>query len=460
MTPPKPAGPIGLRRQRGVGALAVTALLLLAASIVLLYLNRNVIFEQRTSASQMRAASAHELAEAGLEWAIGMLNRTHPINTACADDATGSASFRSRYLAFPTGGAPDHLPVTAASAPSYPAAQPGCSVDPERGALSCQCPDSGAATLDLGGGRPHFTVRFEPEQDNPDRSDPSRFHWEAVRITAIGCAATSSPCTPPGPGAEAVIGGADAAAIASMAVKLRPALIGGIFAALSCGGACDLGDSHRIINTSVAANGVLVRAGGDIVGAGASHQTIPGMPIASALIGHEPILSALSAQDPGCTRSTMFQTFFGASIEQYRDAPTTRVIECSSPTDCGTRTQQAYAEGARAFHFPTGVEFSDDSGFPAGALGSSAEPVLLVTPGEFNIGGSITIHGVLFSNRARVNASSAGSANIHGAVITCTDYQNHGDGTLSYSELVLARLRRSASHMVKVPGSWRDWRQP
>ena len=53
-------------RQRGVGSLAITTLLLLAASIVVLYLNRSVIFEQRTSANQMRAASAHEMAEAGL----------------------------------------------------------------------------------------------------------------------------------------------------------------------------------------------------------------------------------------------------------------------------------------------------------------------------------------------------------------------------------------------------------
>lgn len=446
--PRHPHHPGSRRRQRGAGALAVSALLLLAAGITALYLNRSVILGQRTSASQLRAASAHELAEAGLEWAIGMLNQVHPVDASCASDATAGTSFRARYLVLPDSGAPDHLPVTTTSAPAYPAALPGCSVDAGSAALSCSCPASGPAALALGDGAPHFTVRFEPERDQPDPTDPGKFPWEAVRITAVGCTAASSLCTPPGPGAQAATDGADAAAIASVAVKLRPALIGGVFAALTCGDSCDPGSAYRIVNTSVAANGLLVHSGGAIASdSGTSYQTIPGLPVTSALIGHDPSLS-----NAACIG--LFQARFGASIEQYARAPTTATIECASAPDCSASVQQAYAAGARAFHFPADVELADAE------LGSAAEPVLLVSPRRLGIQGHVTLHGVVFANHVEVPGPGIGRADIHGAIIACNEYENRGGGTLSYNDQVMARLRRSASQMVKVPGSWRDWWQP
>ena len=53
--------------QRGAAALAVSMLLLFASSIVVFYLNRGLIFEQKTFANQMRSTSAFEVAEAGVE---------------------------------------------------------------------------------------------------------------------------------------------------------------------------------------------------------------------------------------------------------------------------------------------------------------------------------------------------------------------------------------------------------
>lgn len=459
----------GRCRLRGAGSLAITALLLLAASIVVLYLNRNLIFEQRSAANQLRAASAHELAEAGLEWALGMLNHGHAIDAACADDPGGTTPFRARYIVFPSSGEPDRLPVTAAEAPLYPDALPACSVDATNGALHCSCPDHGAAALDLSTAAPHFTVRFEPERDHPDATDPTRFHWQTVRITAIGCVAATEVCTPPATGVAVQARQADASAVASVGVRLRPLVSGGVSAALICGGDCRLDGSYDIVNTSVADNGFLVAAGGEISsGDQVRYRTLPGLPPEHALIENDAALAAASAADPDCARSILFQRQFGIGIRQYRSAPTTRVIQCAGASDCGAQTLQAHAEGVRAFYYgnredPTldpdfGVTLDGSAGFPGGVLGSVDDPVLVVTRGALDLGGDIAINGIVYANRTTMHG--AGALKLTGALVSCKDVASHGGGKLTHSGTVQARLQRRTSILVKVPGSWRDWSRP
>ncbi len=67
-------------------------------SLVAAYASRNLIFEQRTSANNYRSTQAFEAAEAGLEWALAMLNGGR-IDDVCAPstDAARNA-FRERYL--------------------------------------------------------------------------------------------------------------------------------------------------------------------------------------------------------------------------------------------------------------------------------------------------------------------------------------------------------------------------
>ena len=84
--------------QRGIGTLAVTLLLLLVVSVVAFYVNRGVLFEQRTSSNQARSTLAQEAAEAGIEWATGMLNAPWDIGASCNFLATTNVSFRRRYV--------------------------------------------------------------------------------------------------------------------------------------------------------------------------------------------------------------------------------------------------------------------------------------------------------------------------------------------------------------------------
>ena len=87
--------------QRGAAALIVVLLLFFIVSLVAAYAGRNLIFEQKTSTNQYRATQAFEAAEAGLEWALAMLNGGR-IDAACVPARARSTrhqpSFRQRYL--------------------------------------------------------------------------------------------------------------------------------------------------------------------------------------------------------------------------------------------------------------------------------------------------------------------------------------------------------------------------
>ncbi len=89
------------RTQRGAATLAITLMLLFAMMIVASIANRNLIFEQRSSANQARTTQAFEAAEAGLEGAQAMLASDALIGADCAPDATtGNVSLRERLLAY------------------------------------------------------------------------------------------------------------------------------------------------------------------------------------------------------------------------------------------------------------------------------------------------------------------------------------------------------------------------
>lgn len=420
-------------RERGAGTLLVTVLLLFAASVVVLYLNRSLIFEQKTSANQMRSTMAMEVAEAGLEWAVGMLNNPEIVNASCTLGSGTDVSFRNKYIQFSN--------ATPVALPTLTAASPGCRIT--GATLTCSCPATGTAALSATS-TPNFTVSFATV---PLAADPT---GESIRIQSVGCTASTTACT------AASSDQGDATATVSMVTKLRPMLRAGPAAALTCGTSCAVGGSYNIYNSSVATNGILVNAGtGITTGNGTTLQTIPGVPGQNALVANDASLSALSGSDLNCNNSAVFNAYFGTTIASYASAPTTKTITCTNTNTCGDLSIAAYAEGWRAFYFPSGVDYNNSSGFAT--LGTPSDPVTIVTPQNFNINGNITINGLIFSNSSNVNDVGTGTADINGAMITCAGYNNNGNGTLAYSDDILKSLRRNASIAVKVPGSWRDF---
>lgn len=421
------------KRQRGAATLLVTMVLLFSTSIVMLYLNRSILFEQKTSANQMRSTMALEMAEAGMEWATGMLNTPQDINAACDLLSTTNISFRRKYVQTKWGAATNPTTDVMPATITYP----GCKINGNTRTCNCPAvPSSGSATAVLGTAvLPGFTAAFSAT------SDP-----EAVRIIVTGCTAQAGACTP------ASAGSSDATATISAILKLRPLLRAAPASPLSCGTTCAIGGSFNLTNQDVATGGILANAGTSITG-NIAGPSIPGQPAANALVGNDASLSAISSADPTCSNSSMFSVYFGSTIEKYAASPMTKSIPLCSPANtCGGLVDAAYNDGWRSFYFPDGFARNSSSG----SLGTASDPVTIVTPGSFDVNGNIDIYGMVFSNSSALNNLGTGGSTIRGALITCAGFTSNGNGTLQYDAVVLKGVRRSTGSMVRVPGSWTD----
>jgi hypothetical protein len=433
-------------RQRGVGALAVSMLLLFASSIVVFYLNRGLIFEQKASANQVRSTSAFEAAEAGIEWATGMLNEASSITAACTAGGGGS-HFAGIYAPAPGG-----------SIVATTTAFPGCKLNGTALTCACPAPGAGVANLTSGVALPSFTVAFQQVDVIDPVTGAATTDPKSVRLISTGCTAQDAACAP------GAVNAADGVATARVEVVLRfsPTLRAAPQAALTCGLNCAVSGSYDIRNVEVSSNGYLVNAGTDITtNPGVTYETIPGQPIENALIAYDTSLSALASTDPTCTNSNLFKAFFGITLAEYAALPNVTSITCSNPSDCATKVQAAYnpPNNARDFYFPSGLDLNS-SQFPGPkVLGSNDQQgsVRLVSPGDININGKITINGMLFSNSSNFQDLGTGTADINGSIITCAAYGNNGSGLLNFSSAAAGGTGPANGRMTRVPGSWRDF---
>ena len=422
---------------RGLGVLSVVLMLLLAASIGVLYLNRGLLFEHRTASNLTQSTLALETAEAGVEWATGMLNSPYDIGADCNFLTTTNLSFRKRYVltkfADPTTPTTDVVSATNAF--------PGCKLS--TAGRDCSCPavpaaGSTAVAVVAGADRASFTVAFQDVAGDK----------ESVRLTVYACTAQGAACS------STNFAAAEGNARVSVIVKLRPTLRAMPSSPLTCGTTCVVGNANTIINTDVNTNGVLVNAGTTITSPPSSGlTTLPGQPSANALVGADNSLAALSSSDPTCSNSQMFQAYFGSTIAQYQNSPVTKSIGCSSASDCSSQLTNAYNDGWRAFYFTSDLQLSGNNSF-----GSQTDPITLVTPNAIKINGNTTLYGLVFSNSADWNNLGTGSSTIHGAQVSCAGYNSNGSGTLQYDATALSNARRLTGTLVRIAGSWRDFR--
>lgn len=436
--------------QRGVATLVVSLLLLFGMTLAVFFVNRSMIFEQRTSANQYRSTKAFEAAEAGVEWAIGMLNgsRTATVDTSCALGA-GTTAFRDQYVPSTLVGTTyDFTPVTTA--------RPGCSMG--SGAPACNC-HSGATpptTPAITGSNPSFTVQFT------DTTDP-----ETIQITSYGCTSAGSQCIPN------AAASADGYARVQLMVKVRPNVRAVPAAALTTGGWAEICGSFNIGNLDPAANGNLVNSGSTITigastyqggtlhagetapaacggGGGQTLNTLPGTPLANTLITNDDSLWSLSS-----STDAMFQAYFGMTLAQYKEQNSQCTVTGSNATSNASTVLSLYSDTTlkcRNFFIDGPIQFSGN-----GALGTSNDPISLVSPSSMTFNGDWDIYGLVYSDSANWNDNGTGTSNVYGAVVSRVNYKNNGNGSITYDANVLKKVREKGGLFVRVPGSWRDF---
>jgi PilX N-terminal len=434
MTPP-----IRFAAQRGAASLIIVMVLFFTMMLVTAYTNRSLIFEQRTSANQYRSTQAFEAAEAGLQWALALLNGGR-VDAACQPSANVALpTFRQRYLVA-------DLTLRAFTprpnaAPGVPATglRPGCVRN--AAGWACSCPAAGATPLAAPAGAgsfPAFTVEFS-QVNLPGTASPRP---GTVKITARGCSGVDPRCVP---GAAAT---SDAYAEVSVEAALLRALSTAPAATVTSRGTVPLLGGTRIVNQDLYTNGITVNAAGDIdTDAGAQLLSRAGTPGEDSVIANDATLGAM-------TRPLFFKTYMGIDETVFITVPGVREVPCSAGADCSAQMANAAALGTGMLHVATDLFLSGDI-----VLGSPTEPVLLVVDGVLDFTDNVRIYGAVFGNRLTWSGSAGGF--VHGAVMlegTAVNTCCGGAGpSLVYDPEVLTRLNLFTGGFAPIPGSWKDY---
>ncbi len=431
MTPSALSSPMAYR-QRGVAALAVTLLLFAAMCLVAAYANRGVLFEQRASANQYRAAQAFEAAEAGIEWAIAQLNQPQRIDGQCLPSTDAAdTSFRERFVqSLPDTGR--LAPVTWTSGTMPIALQPAC-VHTAAG-WSCRCPSNGLPSLDAvdpGDGLPHpaFVVQFSAEAQTG-----------LIRITSTGCSSAEGPCRP------GAAGRPDASARLQVVLGLLPGLRLAPTAALTVKGSVDVGTAALgVHNPDVASGGITVRAGGSLLGSALRLTTAPGGAAGASVSAQDAALASIDSNH-------LFATHFGVDKAHWNSHAAVQAIDCRS--ECAARVVAAI-NGVAANRM---VSITGDVHLSGPVtLGSPAQPVVLVVDGTLTLDGDVALYGLAYASGIRWDDTHSAQAQVHGALISASTYQGNGTPDLYHDAAVLRALQLHTGSVARVPGSWRDF---
>lgn len=406
----------------------VTLMLFLATVLTALFVNRNLVFEQRASANQLRSTQAFEAAEAGLEWALAQLNNPQRIGADCQTSVDSAASsFRERYLSFARDSAV-FTPNTWMQGGTLTPLRPTCVRS--AAAWSCSCPADGAPALSTPTGRAPsaaFTLQFLPG----DKAG-------IVRVVATGCTSLAGVCLP---GSTA---GTDATARIEVAFGLHAGLRTPPVAALTTRGAFSANAASIGVHNPDPATGIAIHAGAGIAAAQARLTGPAGSAPSSALVGGDSALAALNTDQ-------FFARSFGIDKTAWRNQPAVTRITCT--IDCAAALTAAItAVSGNAMIWIDGDLVLNS---PL-TLGTPAHPVLIVVDGMARLDGAVALIGVIYS-ASMTWSNTNGGAFVRGTALTEGDYQGDGAPEFFYDAGVLATLAGNSGSFARVSGSWRDF---
>ena len=440
------------RSQSGAATLVVVMVLFFIISLVAAYTSRNLIFEQRTSANQYRSTQAMEAAEAGLEWAISMLNFGRITSSCLKSSSTADTSFRQRYLVV------DANTNNITPVPVAADLLPSCVRTPS--GWDCACLTTGTSTLTAptaSGVWPAFRVRFVAVESLPATPGIPR-QAGVIRAEVIGCTRLDPP------GSEQCLSFDGRGALNEGRVFMSALLaltgnpVGLPSAALTSGGAVNAAGVTPFLaahNTAPSGLGFTVHARGTINGAGMDLLTAPGSPASGSILPNDSALD-LPALSPFTASERIFATVFNMRPDTFRTQQAAVQVPC--PTGCTAADVRTAIQFNPSRPLWLTGSLNVDS---AGDIGSATEPVVIVVNGDltFPVGG-VTIHGLVFNRLAgaATNWITAGSGTVRGAVFAEGGVAGNGTTTISYDADILNRVRGNVGTFVRAPGSWRDFR--
>ena len=416
---------MGSRSQRGIAALGVALVLLFTMSVILLFANRNLIFEQRSAANHQRATAALAAADAGLEWALARLNDPRRGEESCQPSAVaGLVSARQRWLG--------NFDAVATSA------RPGCRLVDD-GTLLCTCPAAGSGTLAAGDGA-RFTLQLATVPTDA----------LAVELHSAGCINEVADCS----------GAGDAIARTRLLARLLPRPRQLPAAAVTAGGNVTAEPGVRLLNTDADVLGLALHTAGSAPELSGQIVSLPGTPETAARATGDPMLLNLAAAD--ITGQRLLRAYLGADAASLRELPSTawlcnagqpscaaRANTCADAAACGSAARDAADAGFSLIWVDGAISLD-------APLGSADHPVLLLTSGSFTLRAAGSFTGLAIGSTPSWTLSGEAGSRLHGGVLAARDVALLGDLAISFDAAPLKRMQRDAGLLVRVAASWRD----
>jgi len=426
----------------------VVSVLFFVVALVAAYANRNLIFEQRTASNQQRSTLAFEAADAGVEWAVSMLNLGRVDGNCEPVDDASATSFRDRYLDINTN---TGLVTPRAGVPAV--ALPTCV---HNGAQwLCRCPSTGASSFsapptDLVA--PAFRLRFVQLPAN---------RAGTIWVEVQACTRLNDDCLGFGTANTLNTVAGEGRAKTSVLLALRSALPSLPVATLTARGNVNLSDtSPRIWNPrSGNSPSLAIQAGGAVTPPNPSPplpNAIPAFMLGGAageLVSDETQVSRL---DPSLATAVvpngerLFGGLFGIEPTVYRDQPASLMLNCTVPCDANTVRDVAARNPGRILWAQGAVNLNGGS-----ALGSAAEPVMLVVEGDLTAS-NIQINGLIYGRKPNWSFSGINTS-LRGAVIAENNLVLSGSVELIRDADILGQLRWRQGSFIRVPGGWSDY---
>lgn len=431
--------------QSGAASLIVVMVLFFLMSLVAAYTSRNLIFEQRTSVNQYRATQAYEAAEAGLEWALTLLNSGR-IGPDCLEaSATASdTSFRQRYLQI---NADTGVVTPQPPPPGVAGLWPSC-VSNGAGGWACHCPADAAPTLPATSGSgvfPAFRVRFTK---HGIATSGSGFRPGLVRIESNGCTKPDDAClNHPASSTVGLEGHANVAAI----VALTSALPTPPGAALTLLNGPAAGSTLKVYNTEPDLGGITVQSGGAISPPPATWtlRSMPGTPAAASVVSNVASLTALPGEP-----DSPFAAVFGMRPATYRTQPAAVQVDCPAAGCSTLLVKEVNMNPGRVIwvNAPDGLTLET-----AGTVvGSAADPAMIVVDGPVNFAATgVRINGFVYSR----SGNWQGAGEIRGGAYVEGSLAATAAATVVMDNTTLKALQRRSGSFVRAPGGWDDFRK-
>lgn len=433
------------RRQRGAATLVVVMVLFLVMALLAAYANRSLMFEQRIAGSYYRASMAQEMAEAGIEWTVAMLNGS-AIDDNCAPVATGGTRFVDKYLNV---SAEDRAITSKITPPSSGRAPLAVDCSSDGTSLTCRCPAPNTraaqpATALSGALIPTFGAALGTDTVT---------RYGSFLVDGYGCTDSSiDNCSSADSEARSQKTAATILQKTSIAYigavpssPAAPLIVKGI---LTTSGAGGLG----LHNTDPSSAGLLVVSSGPPPALNDDRMdSVPGTPPDRArAFGDLSLQNLVNQGTNGNIR--FFRNFMGMAPARYPKHPAAHAVTCASAADCGTDLVNAFNAGKRLLTIDGLMGINANV-----SIGTVAAPVLIVVNGNVDITGPMELNGMLVVLGSLTWTNNTPTASIiNGMVLVQGDMIANGRMDIVYQQSIANELRNRLGSYVRVPGGWID----